>query len=1543
MSQETEQIEKIAIVGMAARFPDASSVEQFGKNLCAGKESVTTFTDEQLLGAGVQPKLVQSPNYVKAAVLLGDVELFDAELFGFNPRDAELTDPQHRVFLECAWEALEDAGYDPDRTQLRIGVFAGAGRNSYFLNNMVSNPQALASLHLLQRSIATENDYLATRVSYKLNLKGPGLTIQTACSTSLVATHIACQSLLNGECDMALAGGVSVTVPQVAGYLYEQGSTFSSDGRCRAFDASAQGMMPGSGGGVIILKRLSDALADGDTIRAIICGSAINNDGAAKVGYTAPSVEGQASVIADALSYAGVSADDISYVEAHGTGTSLGDPIEIAGLTDAFRRTSQKQGFCSIGSVKTNIGHLGAAAGVAGLIKVVLSLQKRVLYPSLNFKRPNPAIDFANSPFYVQQRLQAWEPRNGRRVAGISSFGIGGTNAHAVLEEADAAEASGPSRTWQLLPFSANTTNALDSMTANLGQYLKENPSVNLADVAYTLHRGRKLLNHRRFVVANSVDDAVTVLESADARRKITHHQQPAQRDIVFMFPGQGSQYVNMGLELYRTEPEFQEHVDRCCQLLKPHLSVDLLEVLYPSQDQVESASQTLKQTLVAQPALFVIEYAMAKLLMSWGVKPAALVGHSIGEYVAACLAGVFSLEDALALVAARGRMMQSLPGGSMLTVSLPEREIAPLLNGSLSLAAVNSPALCVLSGDTPAIKGLQDKLTKDGVACRLLHTSHAFHSKMMEPILAEFGRKAEQTDLRAPKIPILSSVTGAWIDSAEIAKPGYWVKNLRDTVRFSDCVGELAKESDRILLEVGPGNALGTSAWQHTGGSEQRLVLSTMRHPLEKNSDLAFLLNTLGRLWLAQVEIDWSAFYKNERRLRIPLPKYPFDRQRHWIEKSQDAHAGASAASLLEKKSDIADWFYTPSWKRAPVPDTAVVAPAENSNACCLVFLDDCGFGAKLVGLLRERGQRVIVVQPGAAFHRINDESFAMNPDAKEDYRSLLADLKASRRSPNTIAHLWCVTGGEESLPLAESCQTFRSLGFNSLLFLTQALAERFSQEPIQIKVVSSHLHEVTGEELLSPAKAVLLGPCRVIPQEHANIQCSNIDLGDIQRSGEYAELLAKELSVPSTDTVVAYRGKHRWVRTFEPTKLSKNDSGAFTLRPGGVYLITGGIGGIGLVLAEYLAQAASAKIVLISRTGLPEKEQWPQWTETHGEQNDVSQKIRKVQAIESQGAEVLVLQADVTDARQLQAAIAQARSRFGAIHGAIHAAGIPGGGLMVLKQAGVAASIMAPKLEGTLLLGDLLSADKLDFLVLCSSYAAHLGGVGQVDYCAANAFLDAYAQKYHSSKNVVSINWSAWREVGMAVNAELPADLKEERERSLRLGLSSEDGKEALSRILVKPYPQVIVSSQDFTALMQRRNNGGRSTPMEEIAKPAPAKPTHRRPNLSSDYVVPGNPTERAIADIWQEFLGVANVGIHDNFFELGGHSLMATGLVDRLRGTFPVELTVASLFENPTISALSETIREGTRNGSSFDESRSRASKRKERLGMIAGTGR
>jgi acyl transferase domain-containing protein len=890
---------EIAIVGLACRFPGARNLDEFWRNLEQGLESISFFTDEELLASGVSPSLLSNRSYIKAKGVVADVEMFDANFFGFNPREAEILDPQHRLFLECAWEAVESAGYDCQSYDGRIGVYAGASLNTYLLN-LYSNRELIESINPLQLLTASDKDFLALRVSYKMNLSGPSVTVQTACSTSLVAVHMACQSLLNGECDMALAGGASIRVPQKSGYLYQEGGVVSLDGHCRAFDQKASGTVSGDGVGVVLLKRLEDALADGDYIRAVIKGSAINNDGAMKAGFTAPSVSAQTVVIAEAQAMARVEAETISYVEAHGTGTTLGDPIEVAALTQAFRTSTQRKGYCAIGSVKTNIGHLDAAAGVAGLIKVARALEMKRLPPSLHFEQPNPKVDFANSPFYVNAALKEWQGNGLPLRAGVSSFGMGGTNVHVVLEEAPPVAASEGARPYQLLALSARTEAALEKATLNLAEHLDAHPSLNLADAAFTLQVGRKAFEHRRIVVCRDVADAQAALKAGDPARVFTRAHDSVARRAVFMFSGQGSQYVEMGFDLYRVERRFKEAIDRCSQLLKPRLGLDLRDVIYPERAKIEEATELLKQTFVAQPALFAAEYALAQMWAEWGVQPRAMIGHSIGEYVAAYLAGVFSLEDALALVAARGRLMQELPTGAMLSVSLSEDEARALLNEALSLAAVNGPSSCVISGRAEAVEELEKSLTEKGVRLRRLHTSHAFHSRMMEPILARFGEEVRRVSLSEPKLPYVSNLTGRWITAGEATDPDYWVNHLRETVRFQDGLSHLLKGFDGVLLEVGPGDALSAFARQHTDNTAARAVLCSLRHPQARQSDVAFLLATLGKLWLAGVEIDWQAFYQGEQRRRLPLPTYPFERQRYWIE-SQGQAAPGNISSVSE------------------------------------------------------------------------------------------------------------------------------------------------------------------------------------------------------------------------------------------------------------------------------------------------------------------------------------------------------------------------------------------------------------------------------------------------------------------------------------------------------------------------------------------------------------------------------------------------------------------------------------------------------------------
>lgn len=883
-----EMDEAIAIIGMAGHFPGARNVDELWENLCNGVESVSFFTAEELQASGVEPAVLTDPTFVNAGALMDDADCFDASFFGFTPREAEVMDPQHRVFLECAWEALEHAGYDPEIYSEPIGVFGGVGPNTYFQQNLIARPELLESVGAYQTMIGNAAHFPTTRVSYKLNLKGPSINVQTACSTSGVAIHLACQSLLSGECDMALAGGVRIRVPLKGGYFYQADGIPSPDGHCRAFDAQAQGTVYGSGGAVIVLKRLSDALRDGDALYAVIRSSAMNNDGAMKVGFTAPSVQGQAAAIAEAYALAGISADSLSYIEAHGTGTALGDPIEIAALTKAFRETTDKKQFCAIGSLKTNIGHLDAGAGVASVIKTALALKHKVIPPSLHFHAPNPQIDFANSPFYVNTALTEWNANGAPRRAGVSSFGLGGTNVHLVLEEPPAPAPSDAARPWQLLVLSAKTPAALDAAGKNLAKYLQRHPDINLADVAYTCSVGRRPLHHRRIAVCRDVADAVQLLEKGDPQRVATQAREGQEQSVVFMFPGGGAQYVNMGRELYATEAVFREQVDECLTLLKAHAPADLHQVLFPSVDTAEAAAQRIEEPPIALPLLFTLEWAMSRLLMSWGIQPTAMIGHSMGEYTAACLAGVLSLADALALVALRGRLFATLPAGAMLSVAAPAETMRALMGKELAIAAINQPSSCVISGEAHAIEELEQRLSEKNIDSARVHIAVAAHSQMVEPILAEFRRFVESVALSAPAIPYVSNVTGAWISAAEATNPAYWVKHLRQTVRFSDGLHVLMQETEGALVEVGPGQTLSTFARQHPGKSAQQKVFSTFRHVREQTSDVAFLLKTMGKLWLTGVTVDWSAVYQNQRRQRVALPTYPFERKRYWIDPPQ-------------------------------------------------------------------------------------------------------------------------------------------------------------------------------------------------------------------------------------------------------------------------------------------------------------------------------------------------------------------------------------------------------------------------------------------------------------------------------------------------------------------------------------------------------------------------------------------------------------------------------------------------------------------------------
>lgn len=1392
-----EGVEPIAIIGLACRLPGTADAAEFWRNLADGVESIRRTSLEEQAALGVPARLLEDPNFVPVSAILDDFEYFDAAFFGMSSREAELRDPQHRLFLELSYNALEDAGYDPGHYPGEIGVYAGTGEDGYQWRYTRRNSRVQAAAGPVGIAVSSHPDYVATFTSYKLNLRGPSLTLHSACSTSLVALHVACEALRGGECDMALAGAASIDLPGGWGYVYQDGGVNSPDGHCRAFDGMAEGTVWSSGGGVVVLRRLSDAMHDGDHIRAVVLGNAVNNDGAAKVGFTAPSEQGQAAVIAQALAVADVDPRSISYVEAHGTGTSLGDPIEVAALSSAYQRYSADTGWCALGSVKTNIGHLGPAAGVAGVIKAVLSLEHGLIPASLHYRTPNPKIDFGRNPFYVNAALANWPSDGTPRRAGVSSFGMGGTNAHVILQEAPPPPPAGDQDdTVHLLRLSAHTPTALEASAQRLAAHLTRMGEGNggaphLAEVAYTLRTGRRELTHRLAVVARDLPDAAAAL--ADPARRIAAAAARKPPRLSLLFSGQGAQYAGMGGQLYRTEPVFRAAAEECLSLCGGHLSGTpltadgdpasaLREVMF-TPDALgagpdgtggrDRAEELLRQTAVTQPALFIVEYALARLWLSWGAEPAAMVGYSIGEYVAATLAGVFTLPGALRLVLERGRLMQALPPGVMLAVQLDEAAIREVLPDGLSIAAVNGPKACVVSGPAEPVAELSRLLRARDVSIRQLRTSHAFHSAMMEPILAAFSAVVSSVPRRAPAQPFLSNVTGRWITAEEATDPGYWVRHARQPVRFGDCLATLLGTDDAwILVECGPGRQLCGLARLQDGTADRVVAAPSLPRREEKKADSEVLYAAAARAWTAGAPVSPGA---DDR--RTSLPGYPWERTYHFVKPDLDAGDADLAVSGLEQADaelPVQDWFAVPAWRQLPP------AAGRQELGRLMLFADDAT--AALAGA----GAGVITVRQGEQFGWDGADGYTVRPGSCDDYDALIAQVGAVGGLPDRIVHAW----GTAAPPAVTAEEAWRAQDqtFFSLLSLAQALAATQSDQatrPVHLDVVTSGTADVTGSDLVHPEHATVAGIAKVLPLEMPWLTVRHIDIA----AGPLPARLAGELRCPPGSYAVALRDGRRWRREFGPVTVPADAAdlpGGPGLARRGVYLITGGLGGVGITLAEDLARRLSARLVLVARSALPPRSEWDAYLAEHAATGRTGRAIAAIRRMEDAGAEVLAVAADVADRADARRVRDEAVRRFGRVNGIVHAAGVPGGGMAEVKERAAAEEVMRPKLAGTLALRDAFAGDELDFVALCSSVTAVAGGFGQVDYCAANNFLDAYARSPHGwQAPVVSVNWGSWREVGMAAEVAAPSAFRAlqrgERLRSLvhpvLTGMSTEE----------------------------------------------------------------------------------------------------------------------------------------------------------------------
>ncbi len=1869
---------EIAVVGMAGRFPKARSVEALWDKLLRGEECISFLTDEELIASGVDPSLIADPSYVKAAGVVDDADLFDAAFFNYSPREASLLDPQQRLFLETAWAALEHAGYAPGTFNGAVGVYGGVGLNDYLRRHVPGGRTGTLEHHA---AVANDKDFLATRVSYKLNLEGPSVVVQSACSTSLVAIHLASQALLAGECDMALAGGVTIRLPQRVGYLFQPEGMSSPDGHCRAFSARAEGCLPGNGGAIVVLKRLSDALKARDSIHAVIRGSALNNDGAKKVGYTAPRAEGQARVIRAALQIAEVDAATVGYLEAHGTGTVLGDPIEIQAATQAFREDTDRTGYCAVGTVKSNLGHMDAAAGVTGFIKTALAVEHGLIPPSLHCEATNPQIDFGHSPFFVNTALRPWEGVDGApRRAGVSSFGVGGTNAHVVVE-APPAVPPGARRPQELLVVSAKTPAALHDAVSNLVRFFRGHPDANLTDVAFTLRNGRAAFRHRHALVCRDVADAVVRLSAwLDTPGPGELQASPAR--LVFMFPGQGSQYPGMCRGLYDTEPEFRRLIDGAATLLEPMAGFDL-RTLVSAPNQAADVAERMRDTRVAQPAIFAVSYALARLMLGWGLRPAALIGHSIGEYVAACIAGVFAFEDGLRLVTERGRLMASVPPGAMLAVPLSAEDLVPLLSPDVTVAALNAPGVSVVAGPSDAIDRLAEVLRARGVEGRHLHTSHAFHSPMMDPILEAFVAGFSEIPLHPPSIPVVSNVTGTWITPEQAADPREWARHLRHTVRFSQGLETILADGNALLVEVGPGQTLTALARRSRAGSPRSVA--TTRRADGEDADQGVLMGALAAIWSSGHDVDWPLIDATVGAKRVPLPTYPFRRERHWIEPPGDLPRTAGAG----RRTDVRDWFSVPTWKRLP-PSLVEGPPSPRAHERWAIFTDVHGLGDELGARLAAAGHDVAIVEAGTRFDRIGERHFKIRPSHEDDYERLCRALTAGDCHSLRVVHCWTLESDGES---GEGAVVAGGLdrGFFSLLFLTQALTALERETSCRLTIVSAGVHSVTGEEQLRPEHATVVAFCRTLPFEHPELPCSHLDVtiggGGTAMRQVIVDRLFESLDEPGGRSL-AIRGGYRWEQALAPVPLAASGEGPL-LKERGVYLITGGMGGIGLTLAEHLARTARARLVLVGRTpvrreaAIPAEEidealarlvdveragvgpagsrqaeqrqsdealdqlctayalrflkdagvdaargasfhrddlvaacrvqpkfqrlfsrmlaalaedglatvsgsevrftaaarEWPAietlraealarhpdlqpvvellcscgdvyhlalrgdapalgplfgegadvftravaairdrsdlplcqalvrdllsrlvagpragtlrllevgggqglltrelvplcegrgveyhftdigrsfvigaqreaagrrdhamrfgvldisrppepqgfsagsydvvlafnvlhatrsvreslanartllapggllvlqesvrpcrwvdfiWGLTDGwwafEDEDVRRQsplltldgwveslreagfdsiasfprepgrreladagvvvarktatasggefahieaareqtplVAALERLERLGSEVEVITADVSDRAQMQRGLERALARFGRIDGVVHAALVLDDGPMQTKTRTSIEGVFAPKIAGTMVLKELLEHQGLDFFVMFSSLVSVLGGAGQLDYCAASNFQDAFAHAERSlARSVVSIDWGAWREVGKAfrsaVERGVPAG------EALPGGMSPAEGLDAFMRVLAAPLQQVLASPEDPAAFLANRRPPVSDAQPPTLASP-PEAATAAGLGEPAAVLAPRNDTERAIADIWREVLGVERIGVEDNFFDLGGDSVISLQFIAKAKKA-GLRFTNRQVFEHQTIAGL------------------------------------
>ncbi len=1497
----------IAIIGLAGRFPGADNIDEFWSNIRAGVCSIRELSTEELDKNGVPRDVYSDENYRRVGAILDNVDLFDPQFWQLSQKEANLMDPQQRLFLESCWHALEHAGYAPNQQGARTGVFGGCYSPLYLLHNLAGggfmDPTDPMGYHLTETG--NDKDYITTRVSYLMNLQGPSVAVQSSCSTALSVVASACQSLQTHQCDAALAGASSITFPQ-AGYQYVEGHINSKDGKVRTFDAKASGTILGDGVGVVVLKRLQDAIAAKDTIYAVIKGYATNNDGNEKAGYSAPSVRGQKAVVNQALTAAKVSADSISFVEAHGTGTLVGDPIETTALAEIFRQYSQRKNYCALGSVKPNIGHSNIAAGMASLMKTALSLHHREIPPTIHYDTPNPVMDIESSPFYINTETIPWNtPADTPRRAGVSCLGIGGTNNHFILQQAPDTEHSTTNpqadRGHHLLLLSGKTPEAVQRNRAALVSHLQKHPELDLNDVEFTLQTGRCHFDYRAAVTCTDLESAIANLKASTKVQSVqiaTEKQAVSAVKTVFLFPGQGSQYQQMGFELYQTEPVFRRYFDECCDLLLPELGIDLRDLLFaPTGSQ--KADKAFKYAYYTQPAIVAHQIAMARTLIDWGIRPDALVGHSIGEYTAAYVAGIFSLPDTLKLIAARGRAMEQVGSGRMLSVTLSEDDARIWLQDhpKVSLGVINAPQRVVFSGPVDAVAALQSDLEAQGVAAQPVNVRQAFHSTMMDKASQALVDAVKPLERHTPNIALMSNVTGTWMTEAQVFDDHYWAQHMRATVRFSDNVTTLLQQHPTTVLEVGAHTILSQLLRTFTtamDAEERPLIVACSRHPKDTSiTDSMALDMAVGQWWATGRSVDWAAYRGHESGHRVGLPGYAFEPQRCWIDKGPLAQASAHSAPTAGNSmiADIAERGFMPSWSRAAFP----AINSDLGEQRWLVFASKATsrveqFSQTIIQTLQKNGAIVDVVY--AADFKVDD------PQA---YAERFDSLAEKGTYPNRVLYLWSLTEAHKA-----NAPTLATTYYPAFSF-AKGLATQSCLDPLQVWMVTDHTFQVDAEDV-TPIKSTLLGPAIVLPQECPQIICRLIDiLPESLQDTATQRRLFHEIStvIPDTEPFVILRGSKRWVKRYEPFPIAPITTADSGLREGGTYLITGGLGRIAGELCRALAER-KARLVLSTTMNFPDKNQWENYLDHPADNPRIVAAIRQVQDLEHAGAEVAVVTAHLNSVESVRKLVDTAVSHFGALHGIFHLAGLADLRYLPEMTVEISEREFQPKIDAVLYLEQVLGEYaqsgeiKPDFVMLFSSLASILGGYGMTAYTAANRFMDTFVQvdPWRHGIRWYGVNWDDW-------DFDYGKEQVGAYEQTVaKFAMSAADGVKTVERILSLPEPQqILVSTRALQPRVEQwlHQHG---THNEIIANNTGTDTAQATPDVS-------NLLSR-ICDVYREVLDMPDLSPEDNFFAVGGDSLLASQILLKLRRAIKAydrQLTLPCIFDYPSAQELAD----------------------------------